>query len=262
VTSNGEEIGPGRAGGAREFAGTLYAALYGDLAPHAWRAADTDRDAYLVFHERSVAMGWLRDTGPAGLWAMNDAGLEHPFADPSPAAWFQVEAEPVPGDRPLPAQPFLACAVDAVARLGDLALDAVQLLLPVQCLDPTPRPEAVRSPSLLTAAWFDDSDPASRTPVRVTLDGGRSPAVLSVGAALAALDQTVFTHESHTAEQADIKPPFDDSFWNGPPGHAVTFHGTLAEWSPAAIGWLACLLADLSARHAVTTPLLFTASRA
>ncbi|MGI8307420.1 hypothetical protein [Saccharopolyspora hattusasensis] len=261
MTSNSEEVGPGLAHGAREFAGTMFTAFYGEFTPHPWRAPDTDRDAYLLFYERSVAMRWLRDDGPAGLWGMNDAGQEHPLADASLAAWFQVEAESVPGDRPLPVQPFLSCAGDAVARIGSLALDVVQVLLPVQCLDTASRPETLRSPSLLTAAWFDDSDPALRTPVRVTLDGGQSPAVLSIADRLAALNQVVFACESHTADQAGIQPPFDDSFWNGPSQHAVTFHGTLAEWSLDAVGWLAGLLADLSARHDVATPLLFTASR-
>jgi hypothetical protein len=248
--------------GVGGFAGTMFTAFYGRLTPHPWRTPDTDRDAYLVFYERSVAMGWLRDAGPAGLWDMNDAGQGHPLADASLAGWFQVEAESVPGDRPLPVQPFLRCAGDAIARIGNLTLDAVQVLLPVQCLDTVSRPEATRSPSLLTAAWFDDSDPASRTSVRVTLDGGQSPDVLSIADRLAALDQGVFACVSQTTGPADIRPPFDDSFWNGPPRNAVTFHGTLAEWSPDAVGWLAGLLADLSARCGVATPLLLTVSRA
>lgn len=262
MTSNSEEIGPGLVEGARGFAGTLFAALYGELVPHAWLAPDSDRDLYRVFYERSAAMGWLHDTGPGGLWQMNDAGRQHPLAEASLAAWLQVEAAPVPGDRPLPLQPFLSCAGDALARVGDVALDAVQVLLPVQCLDTTSRPEASRSPSLLTAAWFDDVDPVLRTRVRVTLDGGQSPAVLAIADRLAVIDQAVFAYEAHTTDHTGIVPPFDDSFWNGPPEHAITFHGTLAEWSLDAIGWFAGLLADLSARHGVATPLLFTASRA
>lgn len=234
----------------------MFAAFHGELTPHPWRAPDSDRDAYLVFHERSVAMGWL-----PGLWEMNDAGLEHSLASSSLAAWFQVDAEPVPGDRPLPVQPFLRCAGDAVVRIGTLTLDAVQVLLPVQLLDTASRPEAARSPSLLTSAWFDDSDPASRTSVRVTLDGGQSPAVLSIADRLISLDQVVFAYESHATGQTAIGPLFDDSFWNGPPQHAVTFQGTLAEWSLDAVGWLAGLLADLSARHGVAAPLLLTVSR-
>ncbi|WIX80373.1 hypothetical protein QRX50_06225 [Amycolatopsis carbonis] len=47
----------------------------------------------------------------------------------------------------------------------------------------------------------------------------------------------------------------------GPSRHAVTVHGTLAEWSLDAIGWLAGLAADLGARAGLATPLLVTAQR-
>ncbi|TDC61125.1 hypothetical protein E1258_12510 [Micromonospora sp. KC207] len=59
---------------------------------------------------------------------MNDAGQDHPHADPaaSLAAWFQVAVDPVADDRPLPVQPFLRCAGDVAARIGDLDLQAVQ----------------------------------------------------------------------------------------------------------------------------------------
>jgi len=150
-----------------------------------------------LFHERSLAMGWLDDVatavrktaggveekelGAAGLWSMNDAGRDHPLAAPeaSLVAWFQVGVEPVSGDRPLPVQPFLRCAGDAAARIGTLRLQAVQVLLPVQGLDTSSRPEYARMPSLLTVGWFGDCDPQSRTPVRVTLDSGQAPSIPS-----------------------------------------------------------------------------------
>lgn len=277
-----EEARPGLAPGVRRPAGTLFAALYGELVPHPWRDPDSDQDAYLLFYERSLAMGWLDDAGAAGLWGMNDAGQDHPLAAPeaSLVAWFQVGVEPVPGDRPLPVQPFLRCAGDAAARIGALRLRAVQVLLPVQGLDVTSRPEHARVPSLLTAGWFRAGDPRSRTPVRVTLDGGQAPSIQSAAPRmrewLNRLDQDVFACEaysrtdSYTGEArprtehdpSTMRPPFDDAFWNGPPRHRATFHGTLAEWSLDALGWLGGLLADLSAREGVTTPLLLTASRA
>ncbi|MEU2704601.1 MULTISPECIES: hypothetical protein [Micromonospora] len=46
-----------------------------------------------------------------------------------------------------------------------------------------------------------------------------------------------------------------------PSRHWATFRLTLAEGSLGALGWLAGFLADLSARHEVTNPLLFTAGR-
>ena len=305
-----EEAGPGLAPGARSPVGTMFAALYGELAPHPWRDPDTDLDAYFLFYERSLAMGWLqqgvagtpeavgvqvpelrdlliyddiatavrktvggieeRESGAAGLWGMNDAGEDHPLAaaEASLVAWFQVGVEPVSGDRPLPMQPFMRCAGDAAARIGTLRLQAVQVLLPVQGLDTSSRPECALMPSLLTAGWFGGCDSRSRTPVRVTLDSGQAPSIPSAAPQLwewmSRLDQDVFVCESYSLVEHDpltTRPPFDDTFWNGPSLHRATFHGTLAEWSLDALGWLGGFLADLSARHRVTTPLLFTVSR-
>ncbi|MEV4811353.1 hypothetical protein [Micromonospora avicenniae] len=274
---------PGLAPGARRPAGTLFAALYGELTPHPWR--HTDQDAYSLFHDRSLAMGWLDDvggivrhtadgveerpTGAAGLWGMNDAGQRHPLADPesSLVAWFQVGVEPVAADRPLPVQPFLRCAGDTTARLGALRLDAVQVLLPVQGLDVAARPEYAPIPSLRGPGWFADADPRSRTRVRVTLDSGQDPSAPAAAQrmrdSLRRLEQNVFVCESHSLTDhvpLATRPPFDDRLWIGPPLHRVTFHGTLAEWSLDALGWLGGFLADLGASQGVTTPLLLTAS--
>ena len=171
---------------------TLFAALYGDLAVHPWRDPTSDRDPYVLFHDRSLAMGWLDDstvvtatsddgqvrerrTGIPGLWSMNDAGGHHECADPKVplASWFQVDVGAVPGGRPLPVQPFLRCAADATASIGRLELHAAQILLPVHILDITARPEPARMPSLQSAAWFDDRDPTARTPVEVILDSAQ-----------------------------------------------------------------------------------------
>jgi hypothetical protein len=264
----------------------MFAALYGELAPHPWRHPDTAQDAYFLFHRRSLAMEWLddiaiavrktaggteeREFGAPGLWSMNDAGQDHPLAAPeaSLVVWFQVGVERVSDDRPLPVQPFLRCAGDAAARMGTLRLQAVQMLLPVQSLDISSRPEYARIPSLLTAGWFGDCDPQSRMPVRVTLDSGQAPSIPSAAShmreRMSRLDQDVFVYESHSLADHDpltMRPPFADSFWNGPSLHRATFHGTLVEWSLDALGWLGGFLADLSARQGVTTPLLLTASR-
>lgn len=127
-----EEARPRLAPGTRRHAGTRFAAPHGELVPHPWRDPDTDRDAYFLFHLRSLAIGL------AGLWSMNDAGQDHPLAAPeaSLVAWFQLGVEPVSGDRPLPVQPFLRCAGDAAARIGTLRLRAVQVLLPGELTAP------------------------------------------------------------------------------------------------------------------------------
>ena len=254
-----EQARPGLAPGVRRPVGTLFAALYGDLTPHPWRDPDAGQDAYFLFYHRCVAMGWL---GEGALWGMNDAGQEHPLAaaEPPLASWFQVGVEPVRDGEPLPVQPFLRCAADATERIGRLRLRAAQVLLPVEALDPGSRPP----PSLIATGWFAAGDPGVRVPVRVTLDGGRASTVPAVAARLCAdlngFDQSVFACEAYSSTDhgLSIPPPFDDRLWNGPPEHRATFDGTIAEWSADAIGALGACLADLAARHGVTTPVLLT----
>jgi hypothetical protein len=72
-----------------------------------------------------------------------------------------------------------------------------------------------------------------------------------------ALDSVCLTDDQNTAPQS----PVIDELWLGPDQHRSTFHGTLAEWSLDALGWLAAFLAEASSLHGVSTPLLFTASR-
>ncbi|MDW5322659.1 hypothetical protein [Plantactinospora sp. KLBMP9567] len=287
MTGDSAQARPGLAPGARSPVGTMFAALYGGLTPHPWRDPHSAADAYALFHERSLAMGWLDDvggvvritdagieerkTGAPGLWGMNDAGQDHPLAvpDTSLVAWFQVGVEPLPADRPLPVQPFLRCAGDVTARIGTLDLRAVQVLLPVQGLDPgSAPPEYAGMPSLRTAGWFGAGDPGSGTPVRVTLDGGQAQTVASAAPLIREridrLDQQVFACASYSLTDQDappMAPPLHDGFWTGPSRHRATLHGTLAEWSLDALGWLGGFLADLAAGQGVGTPLLFTASR-
>ncbi|MGA6161654.1 hypothetical protein [Amycolatopsis magusensis] len=239
-----DEPRPGLAPGIRRPSGTLFAALYGSLAPIPRR--DPDQDAYSLFHHRSEAMGWLEV-----LWGMNDAGQQHPLGAPGLAGWFQVGVEPRPG--PLPVQPFLRCAGDVMARLGTLELTAVQVLLP-------PHDAVPGLSSVSTAAWFGGTGP--RTPVRVTLDSGQDPSIPAVAARLRdrMADQDVFACES-AGVSPEPSPPFHDSFWNGPPRHSASFHGTLAEWSADAIGWLGGYAAGLCADAGVPVPVLLTVSR-
>lgn len=255
-----DEPRPGLVPGPSRRAGTLFAALYGELTPRPDGVPVTDRDPYIQFHDRAQAMGWLDN-----LWGMNDAGREHPLAAPGSAlvSWFQVGIESVPGDRPLPVQPFLRCAGDVTTRLGELRLNAAQVLLPANRLDTSARAGHARAPSLSTAAWFDDVRAA--TPVLVTVDSGQNPVVPVVAQRmhrwLVSLPQNVFRCES-LVEREPVPPPLPDSFWHGPPRHRVTFQGTLAEWSLDAIGWLGGFLADLAAREGAAVPLLLTVSGA
>lgn len=257
----------------------MFAALYGKLALHAWH--DPEHDPYQLFHQRALAMGWLDDTDTGGdyedtmvrapgLWGMNDAGWNHPYghSETELISWFQVDANAVVDDRPLPVQPFLRCAEDATARAGTPTLSAVQLLLPVQGLHPSSRPAYAPIPAMQTIHWFAERDPRSRTSVEVSISSGRDPSIPAVATQLTdhlnQLDQDVFACSSHdlAGREPVLPPPFDDRLWNGPPLHGVVLRGDLAEWSCDVIGWLAEVVADSVAQLGIHSPLLFTVSRA
>lgn len=258
----------------------MFAALYGKLVPHRWRGPEPEGDAYSLFYQRSLAMGWLDglgsgsttaggNFGAGGLWSMNDAGWDHPLApaETQLVAWFQVEVESVAHDRPLPVQPFLRCAGDTTDRVGVLHLEAVHLLLPVQGIDASTRPPEAIVPSMLTIHWFRECDPRSRVQVEVSVNGGQDPVISTVARQftdhLERLDQNVFACTSYNlgSPEAALTPPFDDSFWNGPPLHGVTLRGELSEWTLDAIGWLGEVIADTSARVGIRSPLLLTVTR-
>lgn len=268
---------PGVVPAGRRTAGTMFAAFYGELVPHPWH--DPEHDAYQLFYQRSLAMGWLDGTAAvrgddpfdvSGLWAMNDAGWNHPLAAPGAGliSWFQVEASAPAGDRPLPVQPFLRCAMDTTARAGTPHLSAIQILIPVQGLDASARPPYAAVPSILTIDWFAECAPEARTPVEVGINSGQDPsipaAVERLTDRLGHLDQDVFGYQSHEVTSRDdvLPPPFDDSFWNGPPLHGVVLRGELADWSCDAVGWLAEVIADSAAHLGVRSPLLITITRA
>lgn len=266
---------PGLAPDTQPTAGTMFAALYGELVPHAWCDPERGSDAYSLFYHRSLAMGWLDDRSAGGLdrapglWGMNDAGLDHPRAAAGTGliSWFQVEASAVAGDRPLPVQPLLRCAWDCTARIGTARLSAVQVLLPVQGLDPATRPPYAPVPAVSTVPWFAEHDPRSETAVEVGLSSGRDPAITAAARRLtddlAGLGQDIFVEPSldTSTQGAFPAPPFDDGLWNGPALHGVVLRGTLAEWSCDAIGWLGELVADCAARLGVRSPLLLTVTR-
>ncbi|MEU8095561.1 hypothetical protein [Streptomyces rubiginosohelvolus] len=274
---------PGIAPTTCHTAGTMFAALYGEFVPHAWHDPESEHDAYQLFLQRSLAMGWLDDRAGAaqgtaserrtivapGLWAMNDAGWSHPLAAPASnlISWFQVEASEVASDRPLPVQPFLRCAQDTTERIGVVQLDAVQVLLPVQGVDASTRPAYAVVPSMQTPDWFGERDPRSRASVRIRIDSGRTPSVPAIASQLtrylSRLEQDVFVGgaDEQIALDSFPAPPFDDRFWDGPPTHGIALSGELAEWSCDAIGWLAETVADSAAHLGIQSSLLFTVAR-
>jgi hypothetical protein len=264
---------------ATGVARTMLAALYGELVPQTKSPplGEPSEDAYSLFHARSAAMGWLTpgvEGASGGLWGMNEAEAV-PASGPQSrrAAWFQVVLTGQAPGKPLPVQPFLACAGDVVARLGTLQLEAIQLLLPERAA-PEDRQSAPRSgvrvtePLLDALNWFADRDPGLRGPVRVTLDGGPDPSIRSAAPAIAQwvqeVRQDVFVYNSYSLAGDDhlvLWPAPLDGEQPDLAHHRVTFRGTLADWSLDTLGWLAAFLADGSTRTGVSMPLIFTADQ-
>jgi hypothetical protein len=252
---------------------SMYAAFYGELAPHA-PLGECSQDAYSLFYARSAAMGWLTaaaEGATGGFWGMNDAeagpGSE---PQPQPVAWFQVTLSWPTPDGVVPVQPFLSCAGDVVARLGTLRLEAVQVLLPgphppVRGDFSSPSGMRVARPLLDARNWFGDCDPGRRAPARVTLDGP-DPSLRAAAPAIAQwvqeVEQDVFACDSISLADDDHlilrSTPLDERL-PGTYHHRVTFRGFLAEWSLDALAWLAAFLADVSSRHGVSTPLMLAA---
>jgi hypothetical protein len=255
---------------------SMYAAFYGELAPHA-PLGELSQDAYSLLYARSAAMGWLSlavEGASGGEWGMNDAEAG-PGSGPQPqrVAWFQVTLTGPAPARVLPVQPFLSCAGDVVARLGTLGLEAVQVLLPGQDAPAggdfaSSSRMRVARPLLDTLNWFGDCDPRLRAPARVKLDGGPDPSVRTAAPAIAQwvqeVHQDVFACDSFSLADDDhlvLRPTPLDERRPGTSHQRVTFRGTLAEWSLDALGWLAAFLADVSSRQGVSTPLMLTADR-
>ncbi|PZM95466.1 MAG: hypothetical protein DIU79_07365 [Actinobacteria bacterium] len=260
--------------------------LYGDLVDHPWRDPHVDEsDPYSLFVSRSSALGWLDDPGASaagGLWGMNDAGRGNgrgearsaslgpdggPDTRPPAIAWFQVGLVwPFPAGRPLPVQPFLACAGDVVSRIGTPRVDAVRLLLPVGVLracrgaptgrDITPR-DGLRS-LLQDARWFVDLGPDARREIDVTFDAGAAddvrPAAPGMRRWLREIQQDVFVCEAVTVGSEDPPVGAPRAGWPEPSPNRVAFRGTLSEWSLDAVGWLAAYLAEAAYHHGVATP--------
>lgn len=222
---------------------TLGAAFFGRLDPHPWIAPESlTEDAYSLFNSRSHAMGWCTG-GPGDLWGMNDAGEDWTGASDGPLAWFQVglPGGPSPGQL-LPVQPMVSCAASAIARLGTLRLDGLQLLLPVQYA-------GVDWGSLAgDCAWTATCDPAAATTVLVRMEVATGDATQERLDALPGTMPLFVTDVVGPVEQLPVQPSplpvFFDERWLGTDLSRAALRVNLPEWSPEALGWLACAVVE------------------
>ncbi len=241
----------------------MFATFHGEHTPSRG-AREHDLDAYALFVQRSLALGWMTETD--ALWQMNDAGWDHPGARPADRliAWFQVDASLRDPDAPLPVQAFLRCALDAVRRGGEAEVDAVQILLPTAPLRAAASSRRTGPPTLQSRYWFDAADPADAVDVEVYLSSGSgsADALPSVPDWLSSLDQDVIRLLPGEVVGTAPVEPFDATFWDGPALVRLAARASLAEWTPEAIGWVGELVAEHVAARGGTGPILLTIARA
>jgi hypothetical protein len=236
---------------------SVFVGVYGSLQVHPWlRGAVLDQDAYSLFASRATSMGWSYGSGEGALWGMNDAGQDwEPGEGPARVAWFQVGTTD-PTRRVVPVAPILACVRDTVARIGELDLAAVQMVLPVQTAGPA-------TEQLLSGLnWFATADPAARTAVRVTLDSGDAAAHRAAFDVLAAVRQDwtgpFRVDEVSEAAPVDPQPPVVDDLWMGTTRNPVTFDCSVPEWTLDATGWLVALFVEGCRQAGIRTTVLMS----
>ncbi|MDT0329834.1 hypothetical protein [Nocardiopsis lambiniae] len=245
----------------------LFCALHGTMEPHPWYDPAT-ADPYILFHARSHTRRWLAapDDGrpEAGLWGMNDAGLD-PLDEDSRRLWFQVSQQPLARPRrAVPAQQMLDCAGAVADRVGRLDLEAAQLLVPLQELPPGPH-EGAYGDLVSALPWFAELPARARTAVTVSLDSGTGTEAADAAPAmverLREIRQQVFT-DITAAPGRDaargLTPGIPDFPAVGAEGHRATFEGYLAEWSCEATGWLMALICEAAIEQGVRVPVVAT----
>lgn len=238
---------------------TVFVGLYGSLRVHPWvQDEKSDQDAYSLFSSRAASMGWSSADGAVATWGMNDAGQEWESGPaPTRVVWFQVGTpDSAPGG--VPVAPILACARDTVARIGELDLVGVQMLLPVQTAGPATAP-------LLTGLnWFAHADPAAHARIHVTLDSGDRTVFLLASDILAAVRHgwtgPFRVDGVSDAPPAVLEPAVVDDLWMGPTRNPVTFDCVVPEWTLDAVGWLAGLFVEGCRQAGVRTTVLLSAA--
>ncbi|OZM79342.1 hypothetical protein [Pseudonocardia sp. MH-G8] len=236
---------------------STFVALYGSFRPHPWiTMGETEEDAYSLFFNRAEMMGWSHSTTEGRrpvLWGMNDAGFDvaGETTDAGRVAWFQVgTGEDELSGVAFPFHPLLTCAVDSVARVGQLGLDGVQFLVPVQYAGAPAFRSAVPN-------WFNLCDPASRTRLRVTVDSGEDAVLPRVAAKLSEL-VTLMAPERFAVEpglrQEHVQLlPEATEFWMGEGRHPVTFDTVAPDWTLDSIAYTADLFAEACRRIEIRT---------
>jgi hypothetical protein len=244
---------------------SLFVAIFGYLRPYPWVSLEElEEDAYSLFYSRSQLMGWSRSTTRTdgrGLWDMNDASFDPSGNGAGRIAWFQVgvDEQALTGSS-FPFHPLLACAGDSLGRVGELELEAVQLLVPLQAA-------GASAPLSSVPNWFNVCNPSSRVGMRVTLDSGEDPVMPQIANELTELvskmarDPFDVEPSSTETEHVELQPEVTDGFWLGEGRHPVTFETVAPDWTLDSIAWTANLFAESCRRIGVETSVLINVGK-
>jgi hypothetical protein len=232
---------------------TVFVGVYGSLRVHPWIELETmPEDAYSLLMSRAEAMRWTHfgteNSMGVPIWGMNEAEMDPPGDDPEARlAWFQVVAPSGRSEnRPLPVMPLLACVNDALRRVGELDLHALQLFLPFH--------DSGSALSNLVSGlnWFEICDPSAKASVRITVDGGDGNAIdhraAEILARLQQINTGAFAFDSVSIDDSmavDPVPTIVDEYWFVKGHPRVTLVATTPEWSVDALGWTVALVAEV-----------------
>lgn len=245
-------------------AGDLFLGVYGQFTPHTPRPEGAgDADAYSLFNSYAEALGWSHSgAAPSGaeLWGMADAGQNH-AAGATQAAWFHVVPLGPSGQAGVvPVTQVVLCAEKALARLGELTLQGVQLLVPLQLRSSAPG-------NLFSRCGIFDS-PASSPPARVSvrIDSGSDDACTRLAPAIRATVEQfaagLIAPEPNPPDPdvaAALDPPvLDKPMWIGEGEHAVSLTLAVPELTLDLCAWLADYLAYACRAAGAATPVLIS----
>lgn len=232
----------------------LAVGVFGDLDADE-RIHAFEGDCYSAFHALSALMGHLSSAragdAATGLWSMNDAGGPWLGGDSAGRrGQFQVDPDGE-GMLPLPIEPFTATATAALERFGALTLHGLEYYLPLSVGGPASRRIAAGH------EWFTLASPETRTPLKITIDGGESSEVADRRRALVeALNVVSPSSEGleasllDDAASVDFADPVPWRWWlgEGHPSRTVTLAATATEWTPLALGRVVSLISE-ACRH-------------
>jgi hypothetical protein len=238
---------------------TIFLGVYGSIKPHPWLSVDpSEETAAGLLVSRSIAMGWASYGGDARAldsWQVSEAELEQPHGLSTRIAWYQVTL----GSRnePLPVQQLFAGVDHSLQRIGEVELDAVQIMLPLR--------RAGDAMSRLSGSleWFSVCDPGSPVAVRLTVDTSRNDGSRDFPSKILAFmtdrDILPFSVASVTLDETAIvnpQPPAPDDRWTGPNWYRPTYSLVMPEWSFDAVAWILSMVAEVSRRQGLGAVLL------